>query len=212
MKGIPIDVFENYIDKDEYFILVKDPKHNNDVFHYTIWSIKDIKDIFELTPEIITRLDTFINDIKSKNYFKDEKMYFTYPPTHDRLHIHIVPYNYISYRPNEELYNCDDIHTSLKTINIINSINRDKQLSIKYELYYDVGVVVCKKPNIALDDIRKIEAFRHEHKLNFTIVIRNRFDNDLIEYLVTNYKFINEHIISDKSFEKAITYDKIMYI
>jgi hypothetical protein len=168
--------------------------------------------MFELTPEIIKHLDKFINKVKSKNYFKDEKMYFTYPPTHDRLHIHIVPNNYISYRPDAELYNYTDILTSLKSIDIINNINHDKQLSAKYELCYDVGVVVLKKANIVLDDLIKIEAFRHEYNLNFIIVIRNRFDNDLMEYLVTNYKFINEHIISDNSFEKAITYDKMMYI
>jgi hypothetical protein len=212
MKDIPSDVFENYIEKSEHFILVKDPKHNNNTFHYTIWSIEDIKDIFELTMEIITKLDQFINKIKNLNYYKDEKMYFTYPPTHSRVHLHIVPNNYISYRSPNDLYNYADIHTILTNITTINTINHNKSLSTKYNLLYDIGVVVVKKNNIELDDIIKIDTFRNENNLHFIIVIRNKCDNELIEHLVTNYKFIDKQIISNNSYEKAITHDKIIFI
>jgi hypothetical protein len=114
MKGIPNDVFINYLEKNEQFILVKDPKHTDSCYHYTIWSINEIKDIFEITQQTITKLDEFINKMQIKKYFKDEKMFFTYPPTHDRLHLHIVPYNYVSYRPINEIYCYKDICNKYK--------------------------------------------------------------------------------------------------
>ena len=212
MKDIPNDVFTNYLEKDDNFILVKDPKHDDNIFHYTIWSINNIKDIFDITPEIIMKLDDFINIIKKKNYFENEKMYFTYPPTHNKLHLHIVQNDYISYRSLDEIYDYSHINNTIKYINVVNKINRDKILSKKYQLYYDVGAVILKKSKILLDDLLKIENFRNENNLNFIIVIREKYDDELIEYLVNNYKLINEHIISDNNYEKVITYDKILHI
>jgi hypothetical protein len=53
MKVIPDDVFVDFIYKDENYVLVKDPKHNNDIFHYTIWSLNenmnDINDLVNVT-------------------------------------------------------------------------------------------------------------------------------------------------------------------
>ena len=37
-------------------------------------------------------------------------MYFNYPPTHNRLHLHIVPDNYVSHRPLDNLYYINDIN------------------------------------------------------------------------------------------------------
>ena len=41
MKRIPYDIFINFIYKDENYILVKDPKHTDNVFHYTIWCLNE---------------------------------------------------------------------------------------------------------------------------------------------------------------------------
>ena len=114
MKDIPADVFINYIYKDENYVLVKDPKHTDNIFHFTIWSLKEnMKDINDLTVQEIICLDNFINKIKEFNYFNNEKMYFTYPPTHNRLHLHILPKKYVSYRPLNELFNYKEIYSIL---------------------------------------------------------------------------------------------------
>jgi hypothetical protein len=114
MKGMPDDVFSNYICKDENYVLVKDPKHNDDYFHYTIWCLNEnMNDINDLTNEEINKMDKFIKKIKEKNYFNNEKMYFTYPPTHIRLHLHIVSKHYISYRSVNELFFYDEIYKIL---------------------------------------------------------------------------------------------------
>lgn len=114
MKGLPEDVLINYIFKDDNYVLVKDPKHNDTMFHFTIWSLKEnMNDINDLTIEEIKFLDNFIKKIKLLNLFSNEKIYFTYPPTHNRLHLHILPKNYVSYRPLNELFLYKDIYNIL---------------------------------------------------------------------------------------------------
>jgi len=44
-RKIPKDVYYNYIYKNDKCILVKDPKHSDVFFHYTIWYLEDIKNI-----------------------------------------------------------------------------------------------------------------------------------------------------------------------
>ena len=63
LKNIPLDVFTNYLYKNSKFILVKDVKHTDNTFHYTIWFIKDIKNIYDLTPDIIIDLTAFIKEM-----------------------------------------------------------------------------------------------------------------------------------------------------
>lgn len=64
MKGVPDDVFINYIYKDNNYVLVKDPKHNDIIFHYTIWSLKEnMNDINDLTQDEFKNLDNFIKKI-----------------------------------------------------------------------------------------------------------------------------------------------------
>jgi len=212
LKNIPLDVFTNYLYKNTKFILVKDVKHTDNTFHYTIWFIKDIKNIYDLTPDIIIDLTAFIKEIKIKKIFENEKMFFTYPPDINRAHLHILPKNYISPRPLNELYNFYDINDILINITIIKTINHNKILSLKFDLYYEIGVVILKDNNNILENIKKIEYFKNKHNLNFIIIIRKNYENELIEYLFTNCQIINKHIISDNNYEKAITYDKILYI
>ena len=94
-----------YIYKNEKCILVQDPKHNSEFFHYTIWYIKEhIKDIYSITPIVINDLKEFIEEIKILDLFKNEKMFFTYPPNINSLHLHVLSYDYISHRPLNELF------------------------------------------------------------------------------------------------------------
>lgn len=117
MKGIPDDVFINYIYKDDNYVLVKDPKHNDNTFHFTIWSLKEnMNDINDLTQDEIKYLDNFIKKIKLLNLFSNEKMYFTYPPTHNRLHLHILPKYYVSYRPLKELFSYEETYKILNRL------------------------------------------------------------------------------------------------
>ena len=114
MSEIPQDVFIDFIYKDENYVLVKDQKHNNINFHFTIWCLnKNMNDINDLTIQEIKYLDNFIKKIRELNIFSNEKMYFTYPPTHLRLHLHILPKSYVSYRNVNELFSYNDIYNIL---------------------------------------------------------------------------------------------------
>ena len=116
---LPDDVHNNYIYKNNNFVLVKDPKHTDEVFHYTIWYLLDIKNIMFITCEYLKELKNFIKEVKKLNLWKNEKMYFTYKPTHDRIHLHILPTTYISHRPLYELYDYNDINLIHENISVI---------------------------------------------------------------------------------------------
>ena len=124
MNNLPEDVIINNLYKNDEFAICIDPKHSEESYHYTIWYLQELKNISKITENIIDNLDNFIKIIQGKNIFSGEKMYFTFPPTHNRLHLHIVPKNYISYRPLNEiyLYNKD----FKDNINKINKINKKK--------------------------------------------------------------------------------------
>lgn len=47
--GVPLDIYINYLYSNNNFILVKDPKHTLNDFHYTIWSKNNIKNFTELS-------------------------------------------------------------------------------------------------------------------------------------------------------------------
>ena len=81
-KGVPADIFTDYLYRDSDFILVKDPKHNEDYFHYTIWSLNGISTIFDMT-----RID--INDLK-RMINKVDKNFDRFDPILDRLFIIFV--------------------------------------------------------------------------------------------------------------------------
>ena len=145
LKNIPADIFFNYIHKTNKIILVKDPKHSIDYYHYTLWLIdQNIKNILYLKKEHITDIISFISSIKNKNLFDNEKLYITYPPTRNSFHLHIVPQNYISYRPKEELYSLEEILDNFKNIEKINDINNQAQhLGLKF----NVGVLIVYNIN-----------------------------------------------------------------
>ena len=93
MELIPFDIFQENIYENDNFILVQDPKHTSDVFHYTIWSLFDIESILYINDNFVKQLKLFIGEVNKLNLWKNEKMYFTYKPTHNRIHLHILPFH-----------------------------------------------------------------------------------------------------------------------
>ena len=209
---MPNDVFTNYIHKDSNFILVKDPKHSSTSFHFTIWSVHEIETIKDVNEKIIKNLEIFIKIVKKLNLYKNEKIYFTYPPTHNRLHCHIVPNMYISYRPEDELYNFCLINKILQNIKIINDSNTQKLNASKLELKFDIGIVILQNFDSLILKIKKIKHFKESNNLDYIILKRSLNDDNLIEYLLNNCNFINKHIIGIHNYEKMLKYDKIIYI
>ena len=190
MKNLPPDVISNNLYKNDIFALCIDPKHTIKNYHYTIWCLEDIEDISKITEDIIYKLDNFIKIIQKKNFYDNEKMYFTYPPTHKRVHLHIVPENYISYRPLNELY----IYNNVFKDNIykINKINKEKVTANKLELRFNIGIII-------LSDINKITTLseiKQKQQLDYIICIHREYEC-LINNLLTNHKLIDEHLISD---------------
>ena len=195
-KNIPEDVFTRYIYKDSNFILVEDPKHTQNSFHYTIWSIREIKNILYLCENDLENLKLFIKKIQKNNLFCQEKMYFTYPPTHNHLHLHIVPENYTSYRKLDELYNFDEIYNYYDNIKKINNINSQKNNSVKLRLRFNIGLFVLED----IEKIHEIKDIKEKKKLDYIVVIRNINKDKFIELLIDNYQIINVHIYTNNKF------------
>ena len=130
-------------------------------------------------------------------------MYFTYPPTHNRLHLHIVPREYISYRPIEELYIYDENFRD--NILKIRDINREKAQAERLSLKFKIGVIEL----INIENIDKIQSLRQENEIDYLVVIRNTHPDKMIETLVNNYKYIDMHLISVnlRQFSCILNYD-----
>ena len=190
MNNLPDDVITNNLFKNDLFVICLDPKHSGQSYHYTIWALNEIKDISEISENIIHRLDDFIKILQQKKIFTRKKMYFTFPPTHNRLHLHIVPENYISYRPLNEiyLYNKD----FKDNINKINKINKEKINANRLELRFNIGLII-------INDINKISIIseiKQKQQLDYLVFIYKKYET-LVNELLNNHKLINEYLISD---------------
>lgn len=210
MSNIPDDVFTNYILKNENLVLVQDPKNTDLFYHFTIWFLNDIDTIYNINKKDVSNLLSFLDEVKKMNIFENEEIYFTYPPTHKRLHCHIVSKTYISYRPLNEIYYLSDIENILKNICIINKINQDKRKSNKLQLNFTIGIAFLKD----FKKINLIENFKSTNKINYIVVVRQTHSDKYIEYLISTNKFINCHFISFffNNYEKMLDYDNIIYL
>ena len=207
MNNLPEDVITNHLYKNDLFAVCIDPKHSIENYHFTIWCLEDIDDISKITNNIIDKLDDFIKIIQEKNIYNNEKMYFTFPPTHNRLHLHIVPENYISYRPLNEiyLYNKD----FKDNINKINKINKEKINANRLELRFNIGIII-------ISDINKIailSEIKQKQQLDYLICIYKKYET-LLNELLNNHKLINEYLISDNlnNYLFLIKYDFLITI
>lgn len=190
MNNLPDDVITNNLFKNDLFAICVDPKHSEQSYHYTIWALNEIKDISEISENIIDRLDDFIKVIQEKNIFTGEKMYFTFPPTHKRLHLHIVPENYISYRPLDELYLYNKDFKD--NINKINKINKEKINADRLDVRFNIGIII-------INDINKINVLseiKEKQQLDYLVCIYKKYET-LLNELLNNHKLINEYLISD---------------
>ncbi len=209
-RDIPFDVFDNNLFSDENYLIVKDPKHSNDCYHYTIWCKNKIINIIDLNSNEIENLKKFIYEIEKLNLYINEKKYFTYPPTRDRLHLHIVPKDYISYRPYNELYDFDEIDLIFKNIEFIKNINKQKENSIKLELRFNIGIIVLTNFN----NLEKINLIKEIECINYIVIIRNKYEDIFVENLILNNKLINVHLISKNlnNYWELIKYDKLIFL
>jgi hypothetical protein len=211
MEKQPHDIFDKFILKDNNYILVEDPKHSHNNYHYTIWSInKDLKNILYIKEENKREIDNFLKEVKKMNLFQDEQIYFTFPPSYNCLHLHILPQNYISHRPKEELYSWTEVTNNFKNIEKINNINTQKKNANHLVLKFNIGLIIIDN----IDNIKIIKDIIKENNLHYIIAIRKKHPNILIEDLIENYKLINVHIYTDKLhlYINMINYDYIFNI
>ncbi len=209
-KNIPQDVYINNIYSDDNFIFVIDPKHSFDSFHYTVWSKSNIENILQIDKNLILNLKNFITNIDNLKLYKDDKKYFTFPPTFNRLHLHIVPINYISYRQLEELYDYEEIDQIYNNIQLINNINKQKDNSIKLELKFNIGIIIISDNK----HINQINYLKEKHNFDYLVVIRKKSSDEFIENLIQNYKSINVHLLSNNlnNYHKFIKHDKLILL
>ena len=207
-KEVPADVFTDYLYRDSNFILVKDPKHNEDYFHYTIWSLNGISTIFDITK--IDNLRRMVNKVEKMDIFSNEKKYFTFPPTRNGLHLHIVPNDYVSYRPRDELYDYNDLDNIMKNIQKVKTINKQKKLSLVLDLEFRIGVIIIKD----IYKIHTLETVKATNNLDYIIVIRQRHPDAFLDKLIENNKFINMHLVSENlnNYNKKIICDYLLFL
>ena len=214
MNTFPEDVLSKYIYKDDSFIIVEDPKSSKEYFHYTIWSIENIETIFNISKKCIIDLNSFLKDIKKLDYFKNilnnALIYFTYIPTYYRLHLHIVPNNYISHRDLNELYYFSDIENIYNNINLVKKINTEKQNSIHLNLKFKIGIIILKNHT----NIYKLNDIKYINDIDYIIVIRRKNDDCMIEYLLNNNKLINHNLISENlnNYNEMLKYDYLICV
>ena len=209
-RDIPYDVFDNYLFADENYLIVKDPKHSNQCYHYTIWSKNKITDITNLNMNDVENLKNFINEVTKLNLFINEKKYFTYPPTHNRLHLHIVPKDFVSYRSLNELYYFEELDQIFINIRLIHNINKQKENSINLELRFNIGIIVLTN----IFNLEKINLIKESYNLDYIVIIRNKHEENFIENLILNNKLINVHLISKNlnDYWKIIKHDKLIFL
>jgi hypothetical protein len=209
-RNIPSDVFDNYLFADENYLIVKDPKHTNEYYHYTIWSKNNITNINDMNNDSFENLKKFVGEVTKLNLFINEKKYFTYPPTRDRLHLHIVPKDYISHRPINELYNFEEFDQIVINLEFIYNINKQKENSIKLELQFNIGIIVLTN----FYNLEKINLIKESDNLDYIIIIRNKYQENFIETLILNNKLINVHLISKNlnNYWEFIKYDKLLFL
>lgn len=125
MKIIPKDIKE-MIEKntnpsillyqDNNYILVIDPKHNSENYHYTAWYKKDIRSLLELRKKDIFEIKYLIKNIKYSNLVPEDcEIYIHFPPNFWRLHIHFVNKTFydIHKNTNNQTYLVKDILSNL---------------------------------------------------------------------------------------------------
>jgi len=202
MNHLPKDIITNNLYKNDEFAICIDPKHSVENYHYTIWALKEIKDITEITENIIDKLDNFIKIIQEQNFYKNQKTYFTFPPTHNRLHLHIVPENYISYRPLNELYLYNKDFKD--NINKINKINNEKKNANRLDLRFNIGIIIISDIN----KITTLSEIKQKQQLDYIICIHKHYES-LFNDLLNNHKLINDHLICDNlnNYSFFIKYD-----
>ena len=102
MKKIPEDVqllIDGYgnrdkiIYEDDFFIVVMDPKHNdNKKFHYTAWCKEDLRSLLDIEKQHIPYINMLSNALKTKYHINDKnsRQLINFPPDFWRLHIHFI--------------------------------------------------------------------------------------------------------------------------
>ena len=106
MKKIPEDVqllIDGYGNRDkiiyenDFFIVVMDPKHNdNEKFYYTAWCKEDLRSLLDIEEQHIPYINMLSNALKTEYHIndKDSRQLINFPPDFWRLHIHFISTKY----------------------------------------------------------------------------------------------------------------------
>jgi len=106
MKKIPEDVqllIDGYGNRDkiiyenDFFIVVMDPKHNdNEKFYYTAWCKEDLRSLLDIEEQHIPYINMLSNALKTEYHINDKnsRQLINFPPDFWRLHIHFISTKY----------------------------------------------------------------------------------------------------------------------
>lgn len=127
MQRIPPDItdiiknndIEKVVFKDEEFVLVIDPYQTENSVHYCAWSVKQKRDLLDLTSKDIPILERLIEKTFDKLGMDNEnyKVFIHFPPSWWHLHIHFISNNHRLRSPSEDIYYLKDIIKNLKENN-----------------------------------------------------------------------------------------------
>ena len=105
---------EKILYENNNFILVVDIKNTKEIFHYTAWYKHVMPNIEYANFMVLQHIIDLKNELIKKNIIKENtKCFVHHPPSIYQLHVHFTDPKYIDERPDNEIFNIQQIEKYL---------------------------------------------------------------------------------------------------
>ena len=106
--------YETILYENKNFILIKDKKNKQDVFHYTAWYKYIMPSIEYSNFMVLKHIIDLEKELVKKNIIKiNTKCFVHYPPSIYQLHVHFTDTKYNDERPSSEIFDINKLETYL---------------------------------------------------------------------------------------------------
>lgn len=118
------------------WLVVQDPKHTEDSFHYVAWYRDDVRSLLELTPELFQEVGQLQQHLVTNHLITTPYLAFVhFPPNFWRLHLHFVDINHVFLAPPSEIFHIHELvrYQEYDRDYFISTVNLPKLVSDKEE-------------------------------------------------------------------------------
>ena len=118
------------------WLVVQDPKHTEDSFHYVAWYRDDVRSLLELTPELFQEVGKLQQHLVTNHLITTPYLAFVhFPPNFWRLHLHFVDINHVFLAPPSEIFHIHELvrYQEYDRDYFISKVNLPKLVSDKEE-------------------------------------------------------------------------------